>query len=125
MLALAVLLIALWHVDGVDAKESGQDFYKILGVPRNATPKQIKKAYRKLSLKYHPDKNKSKNAQSMFVKVSNAYEVLSDEKKRQQYDTFGEEGLNAGGGAGPGQAQGHGQAHTGAHGFQFGGFSGK
>ncbi|XP_028405731.1 dnaJ homolog subfamily B member 9-like [Dendronephthya gigantea] len=73
---------------------AGKDYYKILGVPRDAKERQIKKAFRKLAIKYHPDKNKEKDAESKFREIAEAYEVLSDEKKRRQYDQFGEEGLN-------------------------------
>jgi len=67
-----------------------QDYYQILGVSKNASDTEIKKAYRKLAMKYHPDHSKgSKNAEEMFKKVSEAYAVLSDKEKRQQYDTFG------------------------------------
>merc|ERR1711976_262322 len=78
----------------------GKDYYKILGVDRNCTDDQLKTAYRKLALKYHPDKNKSADAEEKFKEANLAYEVLKDEKKRKLYDQFGEEGLQ-GGGAGP------------------------
>jgi curved DNA-binding protein len=67
-----------------------QDYYKILGVPRTATPEDIKKAYRALANKYHPDKNKGdKQAEEMFKKISEAYAVLSNTEKRQDYDAMG------------------------------------
>jgi curved DNA-binding protein len=67
-----------------------QDYYKILEVDRKASEDEIKKAYRKLALKYHPDRNPDdKKAEEMFKKISEAYAVLSDKEKRQQYDTFG------------------------------------
>ncbi|MCK4389664.1 MAG: J domain-containing protein [Desulfobacterales bacterium] len=69
---------------------SETDYYKILGLDRNASDSDIKKAYRKLALKYHPDRTKGdKSAEEMFKKVSEAYAVLSDKEKRQHYDTFG------------------------------------
>jgi len=65
------------------------DYYKTLNISRNATIEDIKKAYRKLALKYHPDRNKDKDAEEQFKKVSEAYSVLSDPQKKQQYDRFG------------------------------------
>jgi len=65
------------------------DYYEILGVGKNATQDEIKKAYRKLALKWHPDKNKSKEAESKFKEINKAYEVLSDPKKRARYDQYG------------------------------------
>jgi curved DNA-binding protein len=71
------------------------DYYEILGVGRKATPDEIKKAYRKLALKYHPDRNKgNKEAEERFKEINEAYAVLSDKEKRQQYDTFGAEGFH-------------------------------
>lgn len=70
------------------------DYYEILGVSKNSTKDQIKKSYRKLALKYHPDRNKdNKEAEEKFKKISEAYAVLSNDKKRQQYDTFGAAGF--------------------------------
>ncbi|OPY10212.1 MAG: Chaperone protein DnaJ [Syntrophus sp. PtaB.Bin001] len=67
-----------------------EDYYKILGLEKNASKDEIKKAYRKLALKYHPDKNpNNKEAEEKFKKISEAYAVLSDEEKRKQYDSFG------------------------------------
>jgi curved DNA-binding protein len=69
---------------------SGKDYYKILGVSKNASADEIKKAYRKLALKFHPDHNKGdKTAESKFKEISEAYAVLSDPQKRQNYDMFG------------------------------------
>ncbi len=71
------------------------DYYKILGVARTATDAEIKKAYRKLAMKYHPDHAKGdKSAEERFKKISEAYAVLSDKQKRQEYDTFGSEGFH-------------------------------
>lgn len=70
------------------------DYYKILGVNRSDSAGEIKKAYRKLAMKYHPDRTKGdKSAEEMFKKISEAYAVLSDKEKRKQYDTFGASGF--------------------------------
>lgn len=74
----------------------GKDYYKILGLSKGASEEDIKKAYRKMALKYHPDKNKSPDAEEKFKAVAEAYEVLSDKKKRDIYDQHGEEGLKGG-----------------------------
>lgn len=74
----------------------GKDFYKILEISKTAGDDEIKKAYKKLALKFHPDKNKDKNAEEKFKEISEAYEVISDKNKRQTYDRFGEEGLKSG-----------------------------
>ena len=67
-----------------------KDYYEILGVPRTATVAEIKKAYRKLARKYHPDLNPGdKSAEARFKEIQEAYSVLSDPKKRAQYDQFG------------------------------------
>ena len=78
-----------------------ENFYDILGVKKSASQDEIKKAYRKQALKYHPDKNPGDTAaEEKFKEATEAYEVLSDETKRQQYDQFGHAGLgDAGGGS--------------------------
>lgn len=73
---------------------SGKDYYQILGLNRSASPDEIKKAYRKLALKYHPDHNKGDHAaESRFKDISEAYAVLSNPEKKKQYDMFGAEGF--------------------------------
>ncbi len=83
---------------------SKRDYYEILGVSRNAAEDEIKKAYRKLAIKYHPDKNPDdKQAEEKFKEAAEAYEVLSDPEKRQRYNQFGHAGVgSAGGGFGGG-----------------------
>lgn len=70
-----------------------RDYYEVLGVPKNADKDQIKNSYRKLAMQYHPDRNKSPEAEEKFKEISEAYAVLSDEAKRAQYDRFGHEGI--------------------------------
>ena len=74
----------------------GKDYYETLGISRGASEDEIKKAYRKMALKYHPDKNKSPGAEAKFKEIAEAYEVLSDPKKKSTYDQFGEDGLKGG-----------------------------
>ena len=89
-----------------------KDFYAVLGVSRSASPEELKKAYRKLAMQYHPDKNPGdKKAEEKFKELSEAYDTLSDPKKREVYDQFGHAGAQFGGGQGP-------------FGGGFGGFSG-
>lgn len=79
------------------------DYYEVLEIPRAATADDIKKAYRKKALKYHPDKNPGNaDAEKRFKEISEAYEVLSDDKKRQIYDRYGKEGISGMGGPGGG-----------------------
>ncbi|XP_029437428.1 dnaJ homolog subfamily B member 5 isoform X2 [Rhinatrema bivittatum] len=77
----------------------GKDYYKILGIQSGSNEDEVKKAYRKMALKYHPDKNKDSNAEEKFKEIAEAYDVLSDPKKRAVYDQYGEEGLKTGGGS--------------------------
>lgn len=119
-----------------------KDYYQILGVGKSATAQEIKSAYRKLALEYHPDRNKSKDAAQKFKEVTKAYEVLSNEEKRKTYDQFGHSafeqgGMGGAGGQGPFGGFGGGQRQGGQYGpftytyssnggganFDFGGFS--
>jgi molecular chaperone DnaJ len=75
-----------------------RDYYEILGLSRNATPEEIKKAYRKTAIKYHPDKNPDNpEAEELFKEAAEAYEVLSNSQKRERYDRFGHQGVGGGG----------------------------
>lgn len=76
-----------------------KDYYRTLGIQRDATDDDIKKAYRRLALKFHPDKNPDTNAEEKFKEIGRAYEILSDKKKRDIYDRYGEDGLRPGGGS--------------------------
>ena len=75
-------------------------FYDVLGVKPNATDSELKKSYRKLALKYHPDKNTEPQAGEKFKEISMAYETLADPEKRKIYDQHGEQGIKEGGGGG-------------------------
>lgn len=83
-----------------------RDFYDVLGVAKNASKDEIKKAYRKLALQWHPDRNKSSQAEEKFKEINEAYEVLADSKKKEAYDRFGHEGGPFGGGFGQTYRQG-------------------
>jgi len=85
--------------------EFKENYYKTLGVEKTATTKEIKRAFRKLAVKYHPDKNKEKDAEEKFRKIAEAYSILSDKKKRKQYDQFG-----------------HSNENSNSHGFDFSNF---
>lgn len=118
-----------------------KDYYQLLGVTKSATADEIKKAYRKLALQYHPDRNKGKDTEGKFKEVTKAYEVLSDPQKKQTYDQFGHAAFEQGAGQGPfggaqggpfggfGQQQGGPFSYTystggdGGAGFDFGGFN--
>lgn len=99
------------------ASTSGKDFYAVLGVPRGADDEAIKKAYHKLAMKWHPDKNKSPEAQVKFQEIGQAYSVLSDPEKKKVYDMYGEAGLQGGmpgGPSGEGGFSANGGGHDGA-----------
>lgn len=102
-----------------------RDYYEILEVPRNADGEVIKKAYRKQAMKYHPDRNPGdKEAEARFKEAAEAYEVLSDKKKRQVYDTYGHDGLKNTGYSGPNDAADIFSHINEMFGGMFGGFSG-
>jgi len=84
----------MFDIKGNGAMAGSEDYYGILGVTKSASQEEIKKAYRKLAMKYHPDHSKGdKSAEEQFKKISEAYAVLSDKEKRKQYDTFGSTGF--------------------------------
>jgi molecular chaperone DnaJ len=107
------------------ATTTKQDYYDLLGVPRKASAKDIRSAFRKLARKYHPDLNPGdKSAEEKFKQLQEAYDVLSDSKKRQMYDQYGfySDNLPPGGrGAGPGAEAGHPDINFDFGGFDFGG----
>ena len=108
-----------------------RDYYEVLGVSKSATPEEIKKAYRQLALKYHPDRNPDdKDAEEKFKEAAEAYSVLSDENKRARYDRYGFAGMNGGSASGGGFGGGFGDFDLNdilnsvfGRGFDFGGFN--
>ena len=102
-----------------------KDYYEVLGVSKDASDDEIKKAFRKLAIKYHPDKNRDdpKAAEEKFKEINEAYSVLSDKQKRAQYDQFGPEAFQNGAAGAGGFGQG-GFGGFGPGGFGQGGFGG-
>src|ERR1700722_3007624 len=97
---------------------SKKDFYEILGVDRKASAEDMKKAYRQLAVKLHPDKNPGdKEAERRFKEINEAYDVLKDEQKRAAYDRFGHGAFQGGGGGRPGAAGGFSGGFGGGGGF--------
>lgn len=114
-----------------------KDYYETLGVNKSASAQEIKQAYRKLALQYHPDRNKTKEGEKKFKEINHAYEVLSDSQKRSTYDQFGAQAFDPSTGSGPfGQGNPFGGQQsgrygpftytysTGGDGTDFGGFGG-
>lgn len=78
-----------YHTQGCGHMYKNKDYYKILNIDKNADTQSIKRAYRKLAMKYHPDVNKQKDAEEKFKDLTEAYAILSDKEKRKQYDSYG------------------------------------
>ncbi|TMW97698.1 hypothetical protein EJD97_005131 [Solanum chilense] len=88
---ISVVIVLCASLFALNVQSKTVDPYKVLGVDKSASQREIQKAFHKLSLQYHPDKNKSKGAQEKFAEINNAYEILSDEEKRKNYDLYGDE----------------------------------
>src|SRR5579859_7619206 len=100
---------------------TNNDYYAVLGVSKGSSDDEIKKAYRKLALQYHPDRNKTKEAEEKFKEVTKAYEVLGNEEKRKTYDQFGQAAFESGSAGQGGPFGGAGGPFGGAQGGQGGG----
>src|SRR6266446_4267549 len=100
-----------------------KDYYEVLGVSKTASLDEIKKAYRKLALDFHPDRNKTKEADAKFKEVTKAFEVLSNEEKRKTYDQFGHAAFEQGGMGGAQGGGPFGGGFGGQQGGQYGPFS--
>src|SRR5689334_9644746 len=87
---------------------SKRDYYSVLGVNRDASEDDIKKAYRKLAMKHHPDRNQEQGSEEKFKEAKEAYEILSDARKRAAYDQFGHAGVDPSGGCGAAGTRGAG-----------------
>ena len=123
----AAYLLLIVTGSHLNAMATGK-YYKVLGVPHDATPEQIKKSYRKLAMKWHPDKNPDNKsvAEAKLKEINEAYEVLSDPKKKQSYDLYGEDvsgnGPSSASGFDPRNFQGYGGNPFSSFEFQYGGF---
>jgi len=96
LLLVLIVVVMVTMVAMVEGKKQ-RDYYEVLGVKKDASEREIKKAYHKLSQVYHPDKNSAEDASEKFIEISNAYQVLSDPDSRKKYDQFGfeEPGMGA------------------------------
>ena len=108
LLFFICLSIILLQVSGKE------DLYDLLGVRKNASDREIKKSFRKLALKYHPDKNKEKGAEEKFRQIADAYSILSDPEKRKQYDMYGHSAFG-----GDGSSASHSNEYASGQGFPF------
>ena len=99
------------------ATDQKQDYYDVLGVPRNAGADDLKKAFRRLAMQYHPDRNQEPGAEAKFKRVNEAYEVLSDPDKRAMYDRYGHAGVSTSAAGSPSFGRGFGGVGEGSRGI--------